>query len=120
MYASFPARMSVDLFLGIVQDHNVLSGSQVELSANGQPSKAKGRINDAVAHRIGTITQPKVLQAGILGADAHNLEGIQAGVLSSGSGGANSNTLAQQIMDILQTGLLQRYATGNRGVNRTR
>ena len=108
---------AVDLFLGVVQNDDVLGGGEVQLAADGQTGEAEGRVDDAVAHGVSAVAQAQVLQAGVVGVDVHDSESVQAGVLSGGGGGADSHALALQIVDILQTGTLQRHAAGDGGVN---
>ena len=108
----------VDLLLGHVEDLDLLGGSEVQLTADGQTREAEGRVEDAVADGVGAVAETEVLKAGVVLGDVHRCEGGEGGVLGRGGRGADGNALAEQVMDVGQAGALERHAAEHGGVDR--
>ena len=108
----------VQLFVGHIQNVDILGGSQVQLSADRKACETECRIQDAVADCVSAVAEAQVLKARVVLVDAHDVECCQGSVLRCGGSRSDGDSLALQLIDVLQSAGLQGDAAENRGVDR--
>ena len=109
----------IQLFIGHIQNIDVLGCSQVQLTADRKTCKSECSIQDSVADCVCAIAQTQVLKAGVILGDIHYIKCSQRSILCCGGSRSDGNSLALQIVDVLQAAGLKRYAGKNGSINST-